>query len=95
YKDIDIKVTGRRPGEKLYEELFNENCVTVETDHHKIFKVKEAPGDPAVISALLDQIVSAMKNSDMSKVMSLATELVPEFQHAKLESKALKVSVDH
>ncbi len=95
YKDIDIKVTGRRPGEKLYEELFNENCVTVETDHHKIFKVKEAPGDPAVISALLDQIVSAMKNSDMSKVMSLATELVPEFQHAKLESKALKVSADH
>ncbi|MFQ5329627.1 MAG: polysaccharide biosynthesis protein [Thermodesulfobacteriota bacterium] len=35
-KDIDIKVTGLRPGEKLFEELFNEDEVTEKTAHPKI-----------------------------------------------------------
>ena len=35
-KDIDIKITGLRPGEKLFEELFNEDEVIEKTAHPKI-----------------------------------------------------------
>jgi FlaA1/EpsC-like NDP-sugar epimerase len=95
YKDIDIVVTGKRPGEKLYEELFNENCETVETDHEKIFKVKESPGDKYQIGRTLEQIIVALRENNMGRVMSLSSELVPEFKHAKIESTATKISVDH
>ena len=95
YKDIDIVVTGKRPGEKLYEELFNENCETVETDHEKIFKVKESPGDTYQIGRTLEQIIVALRENNMGRVMSLSSELVPEFKHAKIESTATKISVDH
>ena len=34
--DIDIKITGLRPGEKLYEELLNDGENTLPTHHEKI-----------------------------------------------------------
>lgn len=43
HKDIDIKVTGLRPGEKLYEELLMSEEGLTETKHNKIFIGK--PGD--------------------------------------------------
>ena len=38
--DIDILITGLRPGEKLYEELLIENN-SISTDHPKIFKAQD------------------------------------------------------
>jgi FlaA1/EpsC-like NDP-sugar epimerase len=39
-KDIEIKVTGLRPGEKLYEELLAEEENTIPTHHPQILKAK-------------------------------------------------------
>jgi FlaA1/EpsC-like NDP-sugar epimerase len=36
--DMDISFIGLRPGEKLYEELFNEDEITGKTSHPKIYR---------------------------------------------------------
>lgn len=89
-KDIEIKITGKRPGEKLYEELFNEHCITSETDHPKIFKVIESRSDLKKQITLFQNLFQALKNQELNEVMRIARELVPEFHHET--ATVLKVS---
>ncbi|MFN5607056.1 MAG: polysaccharide biosynthesis protein, partial [Bacteroidota bacterium] len=78
--DIDIKYTGLRPGEKLYEELLNDAENTLPTHHEKILiaKVREASVTNIEQEFLeLFQLASSADNS-MSMVAKMK-ELVPEF----------------
>jgi FlaA1/EpsC-like NDP-sugar epimerase len=78
--DIDIKYTGLRPGEKLYEELLNDAENTLPTHHEKILiaKVREASSNNLEQEFLeLFQLASSADNS-MSMVAKMK-ELVPEF----------------
>jgi FlaA1/EpsC-like NDP-sugar epimerase len=80
-KDIEIKITGKRPGEKLHEELFNENCLTTQTDHPKIFKVIENQNDLKNQLIMFQALFNALKKQDLSEVMRIAQKIVPEFRH--------------
>ncbi len=42
--DMEIKFTGLRPGEKLYEELFNKGELVLKTPHPKIMKAVSSHG---------------------------------------------------
>ena len=53
YEDIDIKITGLRPGEKLYEELLLAEEGIKETEHNKIFV-----GHPIAITPALLEIIN-------------------------------------
>lgn len=53
YEDIDIKITGLRPGEKLYEELLLAEEGIKTTSHNKIYVGHPVPPSPA-LTALLD-----------------------------------------
>jgi FlaA1/EpsC-like NDP-sugar epimerase len=78
--DIDIKYTGLRPGEKLYEELLNDAENTLPTHHEKILiaKVREASVNNLEQEFLeLFQLAASADNS-MSLVAKMK-ELVPEF----------------
>jgi len=78
--DIDIKYTGLRPGEKLYEELLNDAENTLPTHHEKILiaKVREASVKNIEQEFLeLFQLAASQDNS-MSMVAKMK-ELVPEF----------------
>lgn len=78
--DIDIKYTGLRPGEKLYEELLNDAENTLPTHHEKILiaKVRETSVNNLEQEFLeLFQLASSAENS-MSMVSKMK-ELVPEF----------------
>ncbi len=78
--DIDIKYTGLRPGEKLYEELLNDAENTLPTHHEKILiaKVREASVNNLAQEFLeLFQLATSADNS-MSMVAKMK-ELVPEF----------------
>jgi len=57
-KDIEIKITGLRPGEKLYEELLADNETTLPTHHPKILIAKTR-----AISATFEQQVSLQSNN--------------------------------
>src|SRR3954462_11129924 len=55
-KDIAIDVVGRRPGEKLHEELYNPNEVPQPTPAEKILRAVSEPLDPEWVEATFDEI---------------------------------------
>ncbi|MCW3115617.1 MAG: polysaccharide biosynthesis protein [Segetibacter sp.] len=78
-KDIDIKFTGLRPGEKLYEELLNKEEEVVPTHNRKILIAKVIEYDYEKISRSIDKAVSiAMLNKD-DEVVKQMKRIVPEY----------------
>jgi FlaA1/EpsC-like NDP-sugar epimerase len=77
-EDIDIKITGLRPGEKLYEELLASGESTLPTYHKKIMISKVRDLDYADVRSKIDELcVSNMFfNSD---TVSLMKKIVPEY----------------
>lgn len=76
--DIDIKITGLRPGEKLYEELLANGENTLPTYHKKILigKVKEL--DYTLVKSRIDELcVSNMFFNE--NTMTLMKKIVPEY----------------
>ena len=73
--DIEIKITGLRPGEKIIEELLIGDNVS-KTEHSKILRAEEAflPWDS--LSSYLDALEISLKNYDLLSVQSLLLELV-------------------
>ncbi len=78
--DIEIKYTGLRPGEKLYEELLTDNENSMLTYHDKIMIAKVRDYDFSSIETEFVELIDLAKQKD--SVMEMVTkmkELVPEF----------------
>ena len=86
-RDIEIKFTGLRPGEKLYEEVLSNAENTVETPHAKIriAKVREYNYNDAV--AGIDQLFTLASAVNIMEMVKLMKQIVPEFksQNSKFE----------
>ncbi len=96
-QDIAIEFTGLRPGEKLYEELLNDNENTVSTHHHKIMIAKVREYDFEVIVKQIDDLIQlATKNNGILMVTKMK-ELVPEFKsnNSIYESLDLKEEISN
>jgi len=78
-EDIDIKISGLRPGEKLYEELLANDENTISTYHDKIMIAKVPTMDNKEVKLKIDQICSVNRDGDNFKVVSLLKDLVPEY----------------
>ncbi|MFT6922272.1 MAG: FlaA1/EpsC-like NDP-sugar epimerase [Crocinitomicaceae bacterium] len=77
-KDIEIRITGLRPGEKLYEELLAKEENTLATHHPQILKAKMREEESDQISKIVDliELFGAQDNDEMVKRMKA---IVPEF----------------
>ena len=77
-KDIEIKVTGLRPGEKLYEELLAKDENTIATHHPKILiaKVRVSNDD---IKAKIEELISLYDMQNNQNIVKLMKEIVPEY----------------
>lgn len=79
-KDIEIVETGLRPGEKLYEELLNDEEKTMPTHHKKIMIAKVREYDYAEVERTLEEMISLAQSGDKMATVTCMKTLVPEFK---------------
>ena len=93
--DIDIKVVGLRPGEKIFEELLANNENTEKTHHEKIMiaKVNTTDGDEKrkKVVELCKLVQRANPEKDKMQLVALIKEIVPEFK----SQNSIFESLDH
>ena len=80
YKQIDIKFTGLRPGEKLYEELLNDLENTMPTHHEKIMIAKVRENNFDIVKYNMADLANAIKTQNNLKIVKQMKKIVPEFK---------------
>ncbi|MDO9178530.1 MAG: nucleoside-diphosphate sugar epimerase/dehydratase [Agitococcus sp.] len=74
--DIEIRFSGLRPGEKLYEELLIGSNVVTGTEHPRIMRAVEALLPMPVLEQLLDDIHQAAQDYDVVRLKELLMQHV-------------------
>ena len=78
-EDIDIKITGLRPGEKLYEELLANGENTLSTYHKKIMISKTRELDYAVVKSEIEALCITNRFQNNNIVVKMK-QLIPEYK---------------
>ncbi|MEI6050394.1 MAG: nucleoside-diphosphate sugar epimerase/dehydratase [Bacteroidota bacterium] len=79
YKDIKIKFVGLRPGEKLFEELFNYDEPRLSTHHPKISIAEIADNDCESLLVKIDTILASLYKMTDEKLIEEMHEIVPGY----------------
>ena len=80
YEDIDIVVTGLRPGEKLFEELLIDGEGILPTTHEKIKVLAPVALDIEPIRQELEILYAAARSNSVDQLIESLKRLVPEFK---------------
>ncbi len=86
YRDVEIKFTGLRPGEKLYEELLMDEEGLQKTDNKKIFIGNQININPDQLMTQLYELRVIADSNDNDKVVDKLGEIVDTFHHETNES---------
>ena len=81
YKDVEIKFTGLRPGEKLFEELLMDEEGLKQTANEKIFIGNQIDIDKENLLRQLKNLRECAENNDDDRAVELLAEIVPTFDH--------------
>lgn len=85
-RDIEIKYTGLRPGEKLYEELTHNTENVIATDHPKILRYISEPRSLKELQLNFSQLDKLVNSVDGTTFKLAIKKIVPEYQpHLTLE----------
>lgn len=86
-KNVEIKFTGLRDGEKLYEEVLNDQETTLPSAHPKIKVAKVREYVYADVCEQVDALVTSSLEEEDMQIVKHMKEMVPEFksQHSKYE----------
>ncbi len=79
-KDIKIEFTGLRPGEKMYEEIFDERESRIPTSNKKIY-LSESKPLPENFEVILNELYSLDFTSSKQEIIFTLKKLIPEFNH--------------
>jgi FlaA1/EpsC-like NDP-sugar epimerase len=77
--DIKIKITGLRPGEKLYEELLSDNENTLPTHHNKILIGKVKEYDFKIIEPQINALIEEAKSQKNDTLVKKMKDILPEY----------------
>ncbi len=80
-RDVEIRFTGLRPGEKLHEELFHGKEPPVPTGYPGLLMAEPRTADPAIVGRAIDEIATACRGGQARLALMLLGRLVPEFEH--------------
>ena len=93
-KNVEIKFTGLRPGEKLYEEVLNELEGTKPTFHEKIRIAEVREYDYDEVCNDIDHLVEIAKRYDDMKTVQKMKEIVPEYKSNNSIYEQLDKNID-
>jgi FlaA1/EpsC-like NDP-sugar epimerase len=79
-RDVEIVFTGLRDGEKLYEELLNDQENTLPTHHEKILKAQVSEYGYDHVCQHLGLLEELIEDRNELKMVALMKEIVPEFK---------------
>jgi FlaA1/EpsC-like NDP-sugar epimerase len=77
--DIEVKITGMRPGEKMHEELLLGENITG-TSHPMILRAEEAGAEFVNLQAYVSRLVKSCEAGDCVAIRNLLKEFVPEYK---------------
>ena len=78
-REIEIKFTGLRPGEKLFEELSHAGENMAKTNHPKIMKFISQPADLIVVRKEFQELDEKLYDLDPDQIKMLFKQIVPEY----------------
>ena len=86
-KNVEVRFTGLRAGEKLYEEVLNDEEITLPTFHPKIKIAKVREYDYDTVCQDIDELVGLGRSRDDMAIVGKMKAIVPEFKsrHSKYE----------
>jgi FlaA1/EpsC-like NDP-sugar epimerase len=94
-RDIEIKFTGLRPGEKLYEELLSTDENTLPTHHPKILIAQVNVPSYAYMDIQMNLIQEVLVVGDNNELVSKIKEVIPEYKsNNSIFEKLDKVTVN-
>ena len=79
-ENVEIKYTGLRAGEKLYEEVLNDQESTKPTFHEKIRIAEVREYDFNEVSRQIDELIAVSKQYDDMATVAKMKEIVPEYK---------------
>ncbi len=81
-RDVEIRFTGLRPGEKLHEELFHGEEPPVPTGHAGLLiAAPRMAADAAILGRAIDELAASCRGGQVRLALALLSRLVPEFEH--------------
>jgi O-antigen biosynthesis protein WbqV len=78
-KEVEIRFTGLRPGEKLHEELFHRGEALMATSHPGLRLAAPRTADAELLGRSLDELAVLIRQGELDKSVQLLQRLVPEF----------------
>jgi FlaA1/EpsC-like NDP-sugar epimerase len=79
-RDIEIRFTGSRPGEKLYEELFFDAEHAAPTGHPKVLRARNAALPAGISTVVADLLMAAEEGWDPADLRAILRRLVPDYE---------------
>ena len=93
-KNVEIKYTGLRAGEKLYEEVLNDKESTKPSFHEKIRIANVREYDYSEVERDIEELIEVSKQYDDMLTVKKMKEIVPEFKSNNSVYEALDASID-
>ena len=90
YRDVEIKFTGLRPGEKLFEELLMDEEGLKSTENKKIFIGNQIDIDSEKLLNQLDELRQIADHNDNDKTVEMLEQMVDTFRHKLNRNKRKK-----
>ena len=92
--DIEIKITGLRPGEKLFEDLLSDDTKTLPTHHEKIMRAKDITMPYEVMEMCTKEIARATVKKSKTELVQMIKNMVPEYKSQNSEFEELEENTE-
>lgn len=83
--DVEIRITGLRPGEKLYEELLTNDATLRPTPHAKILRAKEKLLSQIEVASMTREIMLSVQHGDPERLRAVVTKTVEGYSRAVID----------